>query len=228
MQYDLLDHDAKFTEYARGGGEDDFDGEEFRRAIQELQALEEENPGLLDEWSERGMVASASPLAGKAATAGENEEGEEEGASDLTEEEMEEWREMKRQLQDPEMREVMEMLGGIDPAEFERRIDELRERGFDVDEPLDPLDGTLRDVDYALNSLTKEQRDAMEALEPELEREMLKPGVMLSRAAIEARLAKVPGLRDDQVQALVDLEMKLEQDEQVRRAILGDKGGKGK
>jgi len=82
-----------------------------------------------------------------------------------------------------------------------------------------PMEQALRDVSAVMNTLSKEQKAALEELESTLGDDLL-DGSSMSREDIETRLKKVPDLREDQIRALVDLELKLESNEAVRRELL--------
>ena len=81
------------------------------------------------------------------------------------------------------------------------------------------MEQALRDVSAVMNTLSKEQKAALEELESTLGDDLL-DGSSMSREDIETRLKKVPDLREDQIRALVDLELKLESNEAVRRELL--------
>lgn len=94
---------------------------------------------------------------------------------------------------------------------------------YDPDElDLNTLGVDVDKMEDVLSTLSKDQMSALQALDDD-------DVVMTSPQEIEAALGKVPGLSKEQVKSLVDLELSLVENEELKGALLTeDENGKGK
>jgi len=118
-------------------------------------------------------------------------------------------------------------IDAVDESDIEEALGKNVVKGSAIDErgreytSYDVLDGDYEgtsvrdvvDIDYiesVLDSLTDDQREALESLET---------GDNLSLDEMKATLSKVPGLSDEQVQSLMELEVSLSQDENLLKEL---------